>query len=146
MGIPRTLRDFQARGESRLFDFSTARLFHSPSHRHFCRALRHPFGRVASQQVRPVGEAESSIQVLMHRDLAARRDAAERLVLRALAPARSTPATGGGPGSATEILNLYTYRTSFTELNFGYGAALAMVLLAVTLMVSYSMFRLRTAR
>jgi multiple sugar transport system permease protein len=55
-------------------------------------------------------------------------------------------ATGGGPGTATEILNLYTYRTSFTELNFGYGAALAMVLLAVTLLVSYSMFRLRTAR
>ncbi|HUQ09305.1 MAG TPA: sugar ABC transporter permease, partial [Steroidobacteraceae bacterium] len=25
-------------------------------------------------------------------------------------------ATGGGPGSATEILNLYAYRTSFTEL------------------------------
>ena len=34
-------------------------------------------------------------------------------------------ATGGGPGTATEILNLYTYRTSFTELNFGYGSALA---------------------
>ena len=38
-------------------------------------------------------------------------------------------ATGGGPGSATEILNLYAYRTSFTELNLGYGASLAMVLL-----------------
>jgi len=55
-------------------------------------------------------------------------------------------ATGGGPGTATEILNLYTYRTSFTELNFGYGSALAIVLLVVTLIVSYSMFRLRTAR
>ena len=54
--------------------------------------------------------------------------------------------TGGGPGTATEILNLYTYRTSFTELNFGYGSALAIVLLVVTLAVSYSMFRLRTAR
>ena len=42
-------------------------------------------------------------------------------------------ATGGGPGTATEILNLYAYRTSFTELNLGYGAALAMVLLALTL-------------
>ena len=38
-------------------------------------------------------------------------------------------ATGGGPGSATEILNLYAYRTSFSELNLGYGAALAIVLL-----------------
>ncbi|MBC5764660.1 carbohydrate ABC transporter permease [Ramlibacter albus] len=52
-------------------------------------------------------------------------------------------ATGGGPGSATEILNLYAYRTSFTELNLGYGAALAVVLLAITLAVSFFMFRLR---
>ena len=47
-------------------------------------------------------------------------------------------ATGGGPGSATEILNLYAYRTSFTELNLGYGASLAVVLLSITLAVSYS--------
>jgi multiple sugar transport system permease protein len=52
-------------------------------------------------------------------------------------------ATGGGPGSATEILNLYAYRTSFTELNLGYGAALAMVLLGITVIVSFFMFRLR---
>jgi len=52
-------------------------------------------------------------------------------------------ATGGGPGSATEILNLYAYRTSFTELNLGYGAALAVVLLTITLVISYVMFRLR---
>lgn len=55
-------------------------------------------------------------------------------------------ATGGGPGSATEILNLYAYRTSFTELNLGYGSALAMVLLAITLAVSYLLFRRRRAR
>ena len=55
-------------------------------------------------------------------------------------------ATGGGPGSATEILNLYAYRTSFTELNIGYGASLAMVLMAITMAVSYLMFRLRRAR
>ena len=55
-------------------------------------------------------------------------------------------ATGGGPGSATEILNLYAYRTSFTELNLGYGASLAMVLLALTLAISFAMFRLRRAR
>jgi len=52
-------------------------------------------------------------------------------------------ATGGGPGSATEILNLYAYRTSFTELNLGYGASLAMVLLGITIVVSFFMFRLR---
>jgi multiple sugar transport system permease protein len=55
-------------------------------------------------------------------------------------------ATGGGPGTATEILNLYAYRSSFTELNFGYGAAQAMVLLAITLLVSLLMYRLRKSR
>jgi multiple sugar transport system permease protein len=55
-------------------------------------------------------------------------------------------ATGGGPGSATEILNLYAYRTSFTELNLGYGASLAVVLLSITLAISYFMFRLRRTR
>ena len=55
-------------------------------------------------------------------------------------------ASGGGPGSATEILNLYAYRTSFVELNLGYGSALAMVLLSITLGVSWLMFRLRRAR
>ena len=55
-------------------------------------------------------------------------------------------ATGGGPGTATEILNLYAYRTSFSELNLGYGAALAIVLLAITLVVSFVMFRVRRAR
>jgi multiple sugar transport system permease protein len=55
-------------------------------------------------------------------------------------------ATGGGPGSATEILNLYAYRSSFTDLNLGYGAALAMVLLAITIAISVIMFRVRTAR
>jgi multiple sugar transport system permease protein len=52
-------------------------------------------------------------------------------------------ATGGGPGSSTEILNLYAYRTSFTELNIGYGASLATVLLAITLAVSFLLFRRR---
>jgi multiple sugar transport system permease protein len=52
-------------------------------------------------------------------------------------------ATGGGPGSATEILNLYAYRTSFSELNLGYGASLAVVLLGITLAVSWLLFRRR---
>jgi ABC-type sugar transport system permease subunit len=52
----------------------------------------------------------------------------------------------GSPGTATEILNLYAYRTSFSGLNLGYGAALAMVLLAITLGVSFVMFRVRTQR
>jgi multiple sugar transport system permease protein len=55
-------------------------------------------------------------------------------------------ATGGGPGTATEILNLYAYRTSFAEFDLGYGAALAVVLLAITLSISGLMFRLRSTR
>jgi multiple sugar transport system permease protein len=55
-------------------------------------------------------------------------------------------ATGGGPGTATEILNLYAYRTLFSELNLGYGASLAVVLLAITLLISFAMFALRRAR
>ncbi len=52
-------------------------------------------------------------------------------------------ATGGGPGTATEILNLYAYRTAFTELNLGYGSALAVVLLVLTLAVSWLLFSRR---
>ena len=69
-----------------------------------------------------------------------------RMVTALSAFAAIFAATGGGPGTATEILNLYAYRTSFSELNLGYGAALAIVLLALTLAISFFMFRLRRAR
>jgi multiple sugar transport system permease protein len=55
-------------------------------------------------------------------------------------------ATGGGPGTASEILNLYAFKTSFVELNFGYGSALAVALLVITMVVSGVLFYLRTAR
>ncbi len=54
--------------------------------------------------------------------------------------------TGGGPGTATEILNLYAYRKSFTELSIGYGSALAMALLVLTLVISAALFAIRRAR
>lgn len=54
-------------------------------------------------------------------------------------------ATGGGPGTATEIVNLYAYRVSFAELSLGYGAAVAVVLLAITLAVAAILFRIRRA-
>jgi multiple sugar transport system permease protein len=69
-----------------------------------------------------------------------------RLMIALSAFAAIFAATGGGPGTATEILNLYAYRMSFTELSLGYGAALATVLLAVTLAVSFLLFSLRRAR
>jgi multiple sugar transport system permease protein len=54
--------------------------------------------------------------------------------------------TGGGPGTATEILNLYAYRKSFTELSIGYGSTLAVALLVLTVLVSGVLFALRRAR
>lgn len=69
-----------------------------------------------------------------------------RLMIALSAFAAIFAATGGGPGTATEILNLYAYRMSFSELSIGYGAALATVLLAVTLAVSFVLFSLRRAR
>jgi multiple sugar transport system permease protein len=54
--------------------------------------------------------------------------------------------TGGGPGTATEILNLYAYRKSFTELSIGYGSTLAVALLIVTVLISAVLFALRRAR
>lgn len=54
--------------------------------------------------------------------------------------------TAGGPGTATEILNLYAYRKSFTELSLGYGSALAVALLIVTVLISFVLFLLRRER
>jgi ABC-type sugar transport system permease subunit len=36
--------------------------------------------------------------------------------------------TGGGPGRATEVLSLYMYREAILFFNFGYGAALSVVM------------------
>ena len=69
-----------------------------------------------------------------------------RMVTALSAFAAIFAATGGGPGSATEILNLYAYRLSFTELNVGYGSAVATVLLLLTLAVAFALFALRRAR
>ena len=54
--------------------------------------------------------------------------------------------TAGGPGTATEILNLYAYRKSFTELSIGYGSALAVALLIVTILISAVLFAMRRAK
>src|SRR5260370_15526284 len=36
--------------------------------------------------------------------------------------------TGGGPGTVTTVLNYYVYQTTFLFGGFGYGAALAILL------------------
>ena len=55
-------------------------------------------------------------------------------------------ATGGGPGTATEILNLYAFRVTFQDFNIGYGSALAVVLLLITALVAVMFSRIRLAR
>lgn len=55
-------------------------------------------------------------------------------------------ATRGGPGTATEILNLYAYRTSFLEVNFGYGSTLAVFILLITITVAGILYSIRKKR
>ena len=46
------------------------------------------------------------------------------------------PLTGGGPGRATEVVALYIYHLVFSEFQFGRGAAVAVVLMAIGLILS----------
>ena len=54
--------------------------------------------------------------------------------------------TQGGPGTATETVSLYIYRTAFRFSNFGYAAAMSFVLLAATMLFSRSLMRVMRAR
>jgi multiple sugar transport system permease protein len=54
--------------------------------------------------------------------------------------------TQGGPGTATETVSLYIYRTAFRFSNFGYAAAMSFVLLAATMLCSRGLIRLVRAR
>jgi multiple sugar transport system permease protein len=40
--------------------------------------------------------------------------------------------TGGGPGTATEPIALYTFTVLFQNLRFGFGAALSVLIFLVT--------------
>ncbi len=50
--------------------------------------------------------------------------------------------TGGGPGTATEPLALYTFNTLFQDLRFGTGAALSVIVFLVTFVLSMIYIRL----
>ncbi|GLS20433.1 amino acid ABC transporter permease [Labrys miyagiensis] len=43
--------------------------------------------------------------------------------------------TRGGPGGATELVSIYIYKQSFTAFQLGYGAAVAVIVLLITLML-----------
>jgi multiple sugar transport system permease protein len=44
--------------------------------------------------------------------------------------------TGGGPGTATEVVSLYVFTTLLQDLRFGYGSALSMLVFAITFMTA----------
>ncbi len=45
--------------------------------------------------------------------------------------------TGGNPGHATEVLSLYVYKNYFVFFNFGYAAAIAVVLALIMMLISF---------
>lgn len=49
--------------------------------------------------------------------------------------------TGGGPGNSTESIAIYTYKTTFSNLSFGYGSSLAIIMFLISLLISYIYFR-----
>jgi multiple sugar transport system permease protein len=52
--------------------------------------------------------------------------------------------TGGGPGSATEVLDLFTYRVAFMNWDMSLGAAMGVVEFLVALVAAYLFFRIVT--
>ncbi len=54
--------------------------------------------------------------------------------------------TQGGPGTATETVSLYIYRTAFRFSNFGYAAAMSFVLLIATMLFSRGVMKAMRAR
>jgi multiple sugar transport system permease protein len=53
--------------------------------------------------------------------------------------------TGGGPANGTETLSIYAYRIFFQTLDFGYGSALAVAVLALTGAITLAYARLLRA-
>ena len=51
--------------------------------------------------------------------------------------------TGGGPGYASETINLYNYLVALSYDKIGYGAAVALVLFALVLLCTLGLVRLR---
>ena len=54
--------------------------------------------------------------------------------------------TGGGPGTATEVISLYAFTTLLQDLRFGYGSALSVITFAVTFALALGYVRLLQPR
>jgi multiple sugar transport system permease protein len=49
--------------------------------------------------------------------------------------------TGGGPGNATETLNMMLYRIAFQNLNFGQASSLALILLVIIIVLTQPLMK-----
>jgi ABC-type sugar transport system permease subunit len=49
--------------------------------------------------------------------------------------------TGGGPGTATEVVSLYAFTTLFQDLRFGYGSALTVITFGITFLLALAYIR-----
>jgi multiple sugar transport system permease protein len=54
--------------------------------------------------------------------------------------------TGGGPANSTETLSIYAYKVFFQALEFGYGSALAVSVLAIVAVLTILYARLLRGR
>jgi len=54
--------------------------------------------------------------------------------------------TEGGPGSVTEVSNIYAYRVNFRFWNLGYGATLVTLLYIVSFLVCFAFVKIATLR
>jgi multiple sugar transport system permease protein len=50
--------------------------------------------------------------------------------------------TGGGPANGTQVLSTWSYLLSFSNLNFGQGAAVGNMLMAIALICAVIYIRL----
>jgi len=51
--------------------------------------------------------------------------------------------TQGGPGSASETINLYLYSVAFVYYDLGYGSAIAVIFFALIVMLAAALLYLR---
>lgn len=54
--------------------------------------------------------------------------------------------TDGGPGEVTEVTNFYVYRQAFTFSLWGYGSAIATLMLVGVFIVSYAIYRITSPK
>jgi len=45
--------------------------------------------------------------------------------------------TGGGPGTASELSSVYIWRTAFKQWNFGYAAAICVLVYLIIFLISH---------